>query len=127
MEEIREIFLTEIHHQFRQVVLLLEAEPLERANWPQVQRVMHSLKGSAPMFGYAHVAPLAASVEQWMKQKNSHGQKSFSPDEMHAMLRTVEVLTIYLRSPEVPDPEVVIEQQSLIDFFHREPQLKSSV
>jgi signal transduction histidine kinase/CheY-like chemotaxis protein/HPt (histidine-containing phosphotransfer) domain-containing protein len=63
---------------------------LEQAMVPELQRVMHQLKGAGGGYGFAQITTRAAAAEELMKQKSPFDLIKIEVDSLVALVRSVQ-------------------------------------
>lgn len=121
IEQIREIFLSEASGQLELIDAISSGEDFcgDDNKVVLIQRAMHSMKGSAPMFGFQHVADLALAVEQTYKRFIINNIDSVPYSVMIQTRQAASVIRECLSTLETPCEEVLQRKKELIDYFNQ--------
>jgi|ADurb_Cas_01_Slu_FD_contig_31_215893_length_3525_multi_6_in_0_out_0_2 two-component system chemotaxis sensor kinase CheA len=121
IDEIRKIFLSEAQGQLELIESISRGEFIEgeESAVNAVYRAMHSMKGSAPMFGYEHVSDITNAVEQTYK-RFINSQTMIIPDPVRTQTgQAALIIRKCLSSLEKPDDEVLLKKKELVDYFNQ--------
>ncbi len=121
IEQIRKIFLSEASGQLELIETILSGGDFCGGDNMMVviQRTMHSMKGSAPMFGFQHVADLALAVEQSYKRFIISNVDCVPDSVLDQTWQAASVIRECLSTLEVPCEEVLRRKRELIDYFNQ--------
>ena len=121
IEEIRKIFLTEISGQLELIEAISNGKEYlgQETETELIHRIMHTMKGSAPMFGYQHVADLATVVEHTYKQFLACETEDVPESVMNHLPKVTTVMRQCLSTLDVPDEEILQQKNELIEYFNQ--------
>lgn len=121
IEEIRKIFLSEASGQLELVQSISSGREIGEGDdiVVLIQRTMHSMKGSAPMFGFQHVADLAMAVEQTYKRFIINNVDCVPETVLSQTWEAASVIRECLSTLESPCDEVLQRKKELIDYFNQ--------
>ena len=120
MEEILKDFLVESYEnldQLDQDFVRLEKFPAERETLSSIFRVLHTLKGSAGLFGFKRLEKLGHAGEHLLGRLRD-GRLALNPDMVNALLADVDTIRVILRDIESMRAEVPGDDQHLIETLH---------
>lgn len=120
IDDIRKIFISEAIGQIEMVESLLRTTSVVGSDdILLIHRAMHNIKGSAPMFGFQHVADIAHAVEGTYKRMMSNNTYNLSQMVLAQTTHAAEVIRKCLSSPDAPGDDVLKEKNELIYYFNR--------
>lgn len=115
-DKLVETFLEEAHELLdglEEQLLILEKKPSDREAMNAAFRALHSIKGSASMFGFDEVGTFAHEVEAALDYFRSTGQAA-TAELSDVVLRSRDYLRLLLETPELAAPE---EREELISIL----------
>ncbi len=121
IEEIRNIFLSEASGQLEMIEAISNGKEVagQENGVELIHRIMHTMKGSAPMFGYQHVADLASAVELSYKHFLVNEAEDVPNSVKNHISEVASVMRECLSTLENPDDEVLQRKNQLIDYFNQ--------
>ncbi len=122
IDEIRKIFLSEAESQLELIESISRGEYLceGESAVEAVYRAMHSMKGSAPMFGYGCVADITLAVEQTYKKFVGSNTNEIPATILAQTGNAAAIIRVCLSSLDMPCEEVLIKKKELVDFFNQQ-------
>jgi two-component system, chemotaxis family, sensor kinase CheA len=115
-ENLNSIFLAEANDLMTDLergLLDLESNPGNTEGINKVFRVMHTLKGSAGMFGFDGVNAITHELET-IYDSIRNGERELNPEILKATFETLDHLHNLLRDPKAKDPLVKKRQTELL-------------
>jgi HPt (histidine-containing phosphotransfer) domain-containing protein len=85
MKEALEEFVADLPRRVSEI-----NEFLEQAQVPELQRVMHQLKGAGGGYGFAQITSRAAAAEEIMKQKSPFDLIKTEVESLVALVRSIQ-------------------------------------
>ncbi len=121
IEEIRKIFLSEALGHLKIVESVTRGERIvgEESEVEAVYRAMHTMKGSAPMFGYEHLTDITLAVEQAYKRLITDHNETIPVQILAKTEQAASIIRICLSSLDLPKDEVMKEKKDLVDYFNQ--------
>lgn len=106
----------ELLNNLEQSLLELEDDPTNSEEISAVFRAMHTVKGSAAMFGFQHISDFAHHIENMLEYVRD-GRIPVSQTVIDLTLKSRDHIRLLLESGDEVPPEILSESQGLIDKF----------
>jgi two-component system, chemotaxis family, sensor kinase CheA len=106
----------ELLNNLEQSLLELEDDPTNNEEISAVFRAMHTVKGSAAMFGFQQISDFAHHIENMLEYVRD-GRIPVSQTVIDLTLQSRDHIRLLLESGEDVPPEIREESQTLIDKF----------
>ena len=118
----------ELLNNLEQSLLELEDDPSNSDEVSAVFRAMHTVKGSAAMFGFQHISDFAHHIENMLEYVRD-GRIPVSATIIDLTLKSRDHIRLLLECGDEVPGELQTESQSLIDHFkeHVDAELDNSV
>ncbi len=106
----------ELLNNLEQSLLELEDDPANSEEISAVFRAMHTVKGSAAMFGFQQISDFAHHIENMLEYVRD-GRIPVSQTVIDLTLKSRDHIRLLLESGDEVPPEIRAESQTLIDTF----------
>jgi len=119
MEELIQGFMDEANELISNIeesLLVLESEPNNEESIAAVFRVMHTLKGSGAMFGFASVTSFTHLLEN-IYDKIRSGKLTLNKEILNLTFESIDLIKNLMLSTDEPSGDVKIEYDRLIKLF----------